>query len=451
MSQDAVFGSPKSNEFQVSISTLTLGTLYEAVLAFSSQDSFETLWPSVCQNARWLIPSRRMGIVLCTGEDSFEILGKFAQGQFHKAADSRFAPTDRLKEALAKKNAQWFKSPGEEFREESHTFITWLLQNQPDMLFALPILVKGKCIGSMLFVMGAVDASDQAMLNTLGTIFALHVGMSYTLISLSDERMQMQKKLLMQEKMASLGNLVAGVAHEVNNPIGVINSTADVMVRCIATIKKALTNCETLDQIKENLTFEKALQLLAQNNQVIADAGQRIAKLVQSLRNFTKLDEAEFQNINLHEGIESTLTLIQHEFKEGVQVVKDYGDLPEFCCSPGELNQVFMTLLRNASQAIEREGIIIIKTLADKENLYVKISDTGKGMDSEKLKTVFDFRFTKRDSRVAMGMSLVNAYNIVQKHRGEIKVESEVGKGSTFTVILPKELVRTSQSNGLSS
>ncbi len=440
MSQDAIFGAPKLEEFQVSVSTLSLGTLYEAVLAFSSQDRLETFWPSVCQNSRWLIPSRRMAILLCGGEGSFEIVGMFELGKFQKPADMRFVPTDLLTQALAKKNTQWFKNPQPQFREESNTFITWFLQDQPDMLFALPILVKGKSIGAILFAMGSVDESDQAMLNTLGTIYALHTGMSYTLICLTEERMQMQKQLLMQEKMALLGNLVAGVAHEVNNPIGVINSAADVLERCIGAINDVVINDKTVVQIREHPTFQKALKLLLQNKQLITDAGQRIAKLVQSLKHFTRLDETEFQNADIHEGIESTLTLIQHEIKNGVHVVKDYGELPQLFCCPSELNQVFMTLLRNGTQAIKREGIITIKTGADKENLYVTISDSGRGMNPEELKTLFDFRFTTKQSRVAMTMGLVNAYNIVQKHQGEITVESEVGKGTTFTVILPKDI-----------
>ncbi len=440
MSKDAVFGQAKSNGFQVSVSTLTLGTLYEAVLAFSSQDRFETFWPSVCQNARWLIPSRRMVILLDTGEQDFEIQGMFGQGKFQKPVDSRFAPTDQLKRALAKKNAQWFENPRKQFGGERDTFITWLLQDQPDTLFALPILVKGKSIGALLFAMGSVSEADQAMLNTLGTIYALHTGMTYTLICLTEERMQMQKQLLMQEKMASLGNLVAGVAHEINNPIGVINSAADVLERCIRTINDVVMNGKTPVQISEHPTLQKALKLLPQNTQLITDAGLRIAKLVQSLKNFARLEEAEFQSVSIHEGIESALTLIQHEIKESVQVVKDYGELPQHFCCPGELNQVFMTLLRNASQAMEREGVITIKTGADKENLYVKISDTGKGMTPEELKSLFDFRFTKKQSRVAMAMGLVNAYNIIQKHHGEIQVESEAGKGTTFTVILPKDI-----------
>ena len=167
-----------SRSFQVSISSLTLGTLYEAVLAFSSQDRFETLWPSVCQNARWLIPARRMGILLRAGAASFEIAGVFEHGKFQKPVDAQFTPQgDQLKRALVQKNAQWIHRPRQELEGETGNFSERLLYDDPDVLFVIPMSMKGKTIGHLLFAMSSVADRDQAMLNTLGTIYALHVGM----------------------------------------------------------------------------------------------------------------------------------------------------------------------------------------------------------------------------------------------------------------------------------
>ena len=147
-----------SRSFQVSISSLTLGTLYEAVLAFSSQDSFETLWPSVCQNARWLIPSRRMGILLRSGESSFEIVGVFEYGKFQKPADTQFTPQgDQLKRALAQKNAQWIHRPRQELEDEAGDFSKRLLDDDPDVLFVTPMSMKGKTIGHSGY---ALDSRD---------------------------------------------------------------------------------------------------------------------------------------------------------------------------------------------------------------------------------------------------------------------------------------------------
>ena len=149
------------------------------------------------------------------------------------------------------------------------------------------------------------------------------------------------------------------------------------------------------------------------------------------------MDENEFQKANIHEGIESTLTLIRSEIKEEIGVVKEFGDIPNIYCYPGELNQVFMTLLTNAVQAIENEGTVAIKTYADDTNVYFEISDTGSGIPSEQLETLFDLSFITKKSRVGVGMGLSNAYSIIQKHNGEIKVESGVGKGTEFVITLP--------------
>lgn len=428
----------KSTGFQVSISSLTLGTLYEAVLAFSSQDRFETLWPSVCQNVRWIIPSRRMAILLSTVEESFEIVGQFEQGKFRKPVDSQFTvQTDRLKRALAQKNAQWIGKPLQHLEGETVDFIQWLLHDHPDMLFVLPMRVKGTTIGALLFAMASVTDTDQAMLTTLGTIYALHVGMTYTLLRITEERRQIQNRLMMQEKMASLGSLVAGVAHEINSPIGAVQSATDVLTRCVKRITDLFAGGKALENVSSDEGCQKALNALKENAEIIATAGERIASMVRSLKNFARLDEAEHQRANIHEGIDSALTLLQSELKDRVTVIKESEEIPEIYCFPGQLNQVFMSLLKNASEAIEGPGAIRIKTHRKKDLIYIQISDTGRGIPPEKLKRIFDFDFSERGSRVKMGTGLATSYNVIQRHGGEIKVESKRGEGSTFTISLP--------------
>jgi len=246
-----------------------------------------------------------------------------------------------------------------------------------------------------------------------------------------------QAQLVQSEKMAALGKLTAGIAHEINTPIGALKSTLDTIGRCGAKIKKVLLNSKTLAEINNSDNYMKYFDIFEKNNQVGVAASDRILKIVTSLKNFVRLDEAEFQKANIHEGIDSALTLIQHEFKDAITVIKEYGELPNIPCFVAELNQVFITILRNASQAIKKKGIINIKTSADDNKVYVKISDTGKGIPSENIKTLFSLSFTTKDSRIGMGMGLVNAYNIIQMHNGEIQVESEIGKGTTFIIILP--------------
>ncbi len=429
----------KSSSFQVSISSLTLGTLYEGVLAFSSQDSFETLWPSVCQNVRWLIPFRRMGILLCV-EGGFEIAGTFAQGSFHKPADSHFTPEgEDLKRALAQKNAQWIRSPRQPGVGETSHFTRWLLQDDPDMLFVLPMRGKGKTIGALLFAMAPVEETDKAMLSTLGTIYALHTGMACTLLRISEERREMQDRLILQEKLASLGNLVAGIAHEINSPIGTVQSATDVVTRCVNRMESLFADGKQLEDGSINGWYQKVFKILKENTDLIATAGGRIANIVRSLRNFARLDEAEYQKANLREGLESTLTLLEGELKDRITVVKEFHEIPEMFCFPGQLNQVFMSLMQNATEAIEGPGTIRIKTFTKDAFAHIQISDNGKGIAPEKLKRIFNFTFSDRGSRVKMGSGLVTAYNIVQRHRGDINVESRLGEGSTFTVRLPIE------------
>ena len=246
-----------------------------------------------------------------------------------------------------------------------------------------------------------------------------------------------QQELVMQSKMASLGSLVAGVAHEVNNPIGAVNSSADVSTRCIDRLCQLLETGESLDELKNSHQFRQLLTFLRENNQIMVTAGDRIAKIVRSLKNFARLDEAELQEANLHDGLESTLTLVHHEIKNRATVIKEYGDVPPVRCYPSQLNQVFMNLFINAAQAIEKDGVVRIKTLSDGTYAYVKITDTGKGIPPENLSKIFDPGFTTKGVGVGTGLGLSISYNIIRKHKGEIRVESQVGRGTEFTLKLP--------------
>ena len=434
-----VLGPHKPEGFQVAVSSLTLGTLYEAVLAFAGQDRFETFWPSVCQNTRWLIPSRRMSILLSDSGGGFEVVGLFERGKYQSPPESPYIPGEGgMSQALASASAQWFDKPADRFNQETDVLTEWLFHDRPDSLFVLPIRAKGKPIGTLLFATGSVEEADRAMLNTLGTIYALQVGMTYTLISLTEERRQMRERLIVQEKMASLGSLVAGVAHEVNTPIGSIIGAADTSTRCIQKLNELVQDIEVHEEIKQGPRFRKVSGILIENNRVITEAGNRVAKMVQSLKNFARLDEAEFQSADVHDGIENTLRLLHHEFEGKVNVIREYGNIPCIDCYPGQLNQAFMHLLVNAAQSIEEHGMVTIRTSADDKNVYVKLSDTGKGIAQDDLGKIFDPGFTTKGGLgVGTGLGLSICYNIIQKHRGTISVKSEVGRGTEFTLTLP--------------
>ena len=252
-----------------------------------------------------------------------------------------------------------------------------------------------------------------------------------------DQLRQTQQELVMHSKMAALGSLVAGVAHEINNPVGAVNSAADVCGRCIDRMVQLLDNSQDIEELKRNPQFQQFLSLLKENQSITVVAGQRIARIVQSLKNFARLDEAEYQRADVHEGIESSLTLLQHETKNKAIIVKEFGDIPQIFCYPNQLNQVFMNLLVNAVQAIENDGIIRIQTSSDESNVYIKIVDNGKGIPAENQSRVFDPGFTTKGVGVGTGLGLSIAYNIVLKHKGDIKLESQVGKGTNFTIRLP--------------
>jgi signal transduction histidine kinase len=250
------------------------------------------------------------------------------------------------------------------------------------------------------------------------------------------ELKETQTQLLMKEKMAALGDLVAGVAHEINNPIGSVNSSAEISGRCVEKLE-ALLGSDAGPQAQNGEQLPKVLRILKESTKAIQSGGDRISHLVKSLKNFSRLDEAEYQKVDLHEGIESSLTLLGRELQNRIGITREYGELPLIGCYPSQLNQAFINLLKNASSAIEGSGTIRIKTYRQNQHAHVEIIDTGRGIPQDKLGTIFDFGFSTAGQRVKMSSGLSTAYSIVQKHNGEIRVRSEVGTGTTFSIVLP--------------
>jgi signal transduction histidine kinase len=173
---------------------------------------------------------------------------------------------------------------------------------------------------------------------------------------------------------------------------------------------------------------------------VINSGCERVTNIVRRLRSFARLDEAELKTANIHEGLEDTLTLIHHEIKRSITVHKEYGDIPPIPCYPGRLNQIYLNILINARQAIPDKGEIRIRTYEEGEKIHIAISDTGIGIPQDKISRIFDPGFTTKGVGVGTGLGLSIVYRIIQEHKGEIKVQSKVGEGSTFTIILPKNL-----------
>lgn len=246
-----------------------------------------------------------------------------------------------------------------------------------------------------------------------------------------------QQQLLLREKMASLGDLVAGVTHELNTPIGAASSATDVARRCAQRIEEALPAATVSLDADRRRQLDRALPALRESLATTAGACDRILAIVRSLRTFACLDEAEHQRADLHVGLDSTLTLMNAELVGHITVVREYGDIPRIVCYPAQLNQVFLIVLKNAADAIDGAGQITVSTGLHGDRVHIDFLDTGRGMPPERLERLFDFGFTSSGSRVRLSAGLPTAYNIMQRHHGEIRVESSVGKGTTVHLVLP--------------
>jgi signal transduction histidine kinase len=250
---------------------------------------------------------------------------------------------------------------------------------------------------------------------------------------------QMQKQVIVQEKMATLGQLVAGLTHEINTPISAIRSMNDTKSKAIMKLQKALENIAP-DSDKKDHEIRKVMEVILQADQLIDEGTERLNEIIINLKNFARLDEAEMTMADIHEGLDSVLALIRHDLLTNIEVVREYGEIPPFVCHARELNQVFFNILKNACQAIEDKGRITITTSLKNSMVHVAIRDTGKGIKQDNLESIFDPHFTTRDSVVRTSLGLSICYQIIQEHHGKIDVESQPGKGSVFTVILPTEL-----------
>lgn len=233
------------------------------------------------------------------------------------------------------------------------------------------------------------------------------------------ELKETQLQLINSEKMASLGQLVAGVAHEINTPVASIKSNNGILAKLIPQIQD-----------------KEIADLMQEINQIDSEAIQRISNIVVSLKKFVRLDEAELQEADINKELDLTLELIRHETKNRIEIVKNYGTLPLIKCYPNMLNQVFTNILVNACQAIEGKGKITITTSYEAETMTVSIKDTGKGIPEDEISKIFTAGFTTKGVGVGTGLGLAISAKIIEKHNGKIIVNSEVDKGSEFVITI---------------
>jgi two-component system NtrC family sensor kinase len=272
-----------------------------------------------------------------------------------------------------------------------------------------------------------------------------------TLSALNDKLTQAHEQLVQSEKLASIGLLAAGVAHEINNPVGFVLSnfgSLDKYVSQLLELIDAYQRTEPtlapelareMDALRERIELPYLREDLSALMQETKDGIDRIRRIVQDLKNFSHVDDAhDWQLVNLHEGIESTLNIVNNEIKYKADVIKAFGDMAPVQCVPSEINQVIMNLTVNAAHAIGAErGRITIRTGQDGDAAWFEVEDTGCGIAPENLKRVFDPFFTTKPVGKGTGLGLSLSYGIVKKHHGQITIKSEIGKGTIFRVTLP--------------
>jgi len=287
-----------------------------------------------------------------------------------------------------------------------------------------------------------LDAPDQSLLRTLAnqSAIAIENAKAYDEIAQLNETLEArveertrelrrtQEQLMQAEKLKSLGQLVAGVAHELNNPIGFVHANIQLIEEKVQRIADPETPPEARERAREALA-----KLLRRSR----EGTERVKQIVQDLRTFSRMDQADLQEVDLHEEIDRTLTLMEPRCKNCIRIERDYGKLPRVRCFPGQLNQVFLNLLVNACDAIDGQGTIRVVTRATPDGVCLEFHDTGQGIPSEAQSRIFDPFFTTKPVGKGTGLGLSLSHGIVERHGGRMHVESEPGKGTVFTIELP--------------
>jgi signal transduction histidine kinase len=255
---------------------------------------------------------------------------------------------------------------------------------------------------------------------------------------LNEEKLEQQRRqteLVHSEKMAAMARLVAGVAHEMNTPLGAVRSNNATTNKAVERLRRSLDRAQPRWQDDDK--FLRSVDLIDSGAQLVDRASERLVDIVAKLRSFARLDEADLQRRQLHDILDDAASQLSHQFGENVRLVEDLGELPPIRCRPRDINQVVYNLLLNALQAIDGAGTISIETGAEDESVWFRIGDDGGGIPSENLDRIFDPGFTTRGVGVGTGLGLSICQQVVRDHGGDIQVTSTQGEGTSVTVTLP--------------
>ena len=268
-----------------------------------------------------------------------------------------------------------------------------------------------------------------------------------------------QDQLVQKEKLAAIGQIVAGVAHEINNSTNFISAAVPSLYRYLADVKEMLIGYENLElfchtkemtnridttkKMKEELEFHELFDFIDQLMENIDEGTRRTTRIVQDLKTFSRQDAETFTLSDLHAVIDSTINYLDKNLAEHIEIICEYGSIPHVFCLPGRISQVFLNIMQNALQAMNGEGQLIIKTYYEKKHVHIIFTDTGCGIACNDMAKIFDPFFTTKEVGKGTGLGLGISHNIIRQHRGTIRVHSNKGKGSVFEVILPVELSNT--------
>jgi hypothetical protein len=268
---------------------------------------------------------------------------------------------------------------------------------------------------------------------------------------------QTQTQLVESEKMASLGQLTAGIAHEINNPINFVTSNVNPLKRDVEMLFNAFNvveevgmsdlpaaeKAQKIRELKEDLDFDYLTIEINHLIKGINEGASRTAEIVKGLKLFSRLDEDDLKKANINEGLESTMVIANNLLNNKIKIVKDYADLPLVECYPGKLNQVFLNMISNAAYAVQKRfgenagGEISLTTTLEDKNICIKIKDNGVGIDPQMQKRIFEPFFTTKDVGEGTGLGLSISYNTIKKHNGHITFSSTPGEGTEFNIQIP--------------
>src|SRR5574343_332370 len=297
----------------------------------------------------------------------------------------------------------------------------------------------------------AVKAGWQRVLLTHGLVFLLVLVAGWLMLEMLRQRwfelgdkiqelQDAQSQLLQSEKMAAIGQLAAGVAHEINNPVGFVNSNLGSLNNYTGQLIDLLERSRKGEASEADFVTADFDYLKTDIDDLLRESREglgRVTKIVSDLKNFAHIDEAAWQEANLNAGIEATLNVVWHELKYKAEVVRAFADLPPVSCIAAQIDQVVMNLLVNAAHAIETRGTITVRTGHDDTWVWIEGADTGKGMAPAVMQHIFEPFYTTKPVGKGTGLGLSLSYDIVKKHGGRIEVNSEEGKGSSFRIWLP--------------